>query len=198
MKHALFCLLSGLMLLACSSKPTLIAQDSMTTAGNSPETVAWNFAPNAIALHITATADLNLIDDQAHTLSLCLYQLANPAPFRERTVSVGGVVSLLDCERFDPSVKAADRIIVTPGMVARKVFDRVEGAKYVAIAAGYATLHPDQITRVWSIPLAHQQTGSLWWKDDVFTPGKIDLVVQLGSGSLENIVPPQGAQGTKK
>lgn len=120
------------------------------------------YKEKAIHLNLTADSRLNLYQGSPHALVLCLYQLKDPNAFNQLVDEKDGLLKLLDCGRFDPSVANAKRIVVQPGQVEKQDLDRAEGAKYVAIAAGYYA-YKEKPTRIYAVP-----AGSLLGRDELF------------------------------
>lgn len=118
-------------------------------AGGPPPEV--NYKEKAIHLNLTADPRLNLHQGSPHALVLCLYQLKDPNAFNQLLEEKDGLLKLLDCSRFDPSVGTARRIVIQPSQVEKQDIDRAEGAKYVAIAAGYYA-YKERPTRIYSVP----------------------------------------------
>lgn len=176
----------------CSSKPPPVPTSSLITPASSPDTMLWNFAPNALVLHIKAGTDLNFVDEQAHTLKLCMYQLEKTEAFDTLAQTSEGLVRLMRCDRFDPSVRDMDSQIVTPGMVESQTFNRAEGARHVAVVAGYGKLEPGLVSRVWDVPAARHEEGSLFWKTTYYYPGPLEMIILLGPSSLQRYLEPVG------
>ena len=80
---------------------------------------------------------------------------------------------------FDFSAIACTRIFVDPGKNQKTLVDRAEGAKYVAIVAGYYKLDKDKIIRLYQIPEVNQKYGFLKLKKKK-VPGKLELTLNLG------------------
>lgn len=129
-------------------------------AGSTPTEI--NYKEKAIHLNLTADSRLNLYQGSPHALVLCLYQLRDPNAFNQLVDEKDGLLKLLDCSRFDPSVANAKRLVIQPGQVEKQDIDRAEGAKYVAMAAGYYA-YKDRPTRIYSVP-----SGSLLGRDELF------------------------------
>ncbi|MDO5483588.1 MAG: type VI secretion lipoprotein TssJ [Desulfovibrionaceae bacterium] len=196
LKPLLLLVLGGFLLIStgCSSSPPPIAAGSMITPGTSPDTMLWNFAARALALHLKATPDLNYVDGQAHTLRLCMYQLEKTDTFNDLASTSEGLTKLMQCERFDPSVKDMNSQIITPGQVESRLFDRAEGARHVAVVAGYGKLEPGLVSRVWDVPAARYESGSLFWKDVYYYPGPLEMIILLGPSSLQRYTEPVGGE----
>lgn len=129
-------------------------------AGGQPTEIAYK--EKAIHLNLTADSRLNLHQGSPHALALCFYQLKDPNAFNQLVDEKDGLLKLLDCSRFDPSVANAKRIIIQPGQAEKQDIDRAEGARYVAIAAGYYT-YKERPTRIYSVP-----SGGLLGGDELY------------------------------
>jgi len=117
------------------------------------EPAKWEYEHNGITLNIKADEKLNLRDGTAHTLSLCIYQLKDPNAFQQLSNDIDGLYQLLECNVFNPSVAGCKRIIVNPGDNTKGDIDRMEGAKYVGIVAGYYAIDKDSIVRFYKVPV---------------------------------------------
>ena len=138
-------------------------------------TTEWKYEKGAIQLHLVSDRNLNLFGGTAHTLLLCVYHLRDPNAFNQVQDEKDGLVKLLDCTRFDPSVTYAKKIIVQPGQDVTEALDRAEGARYVAVVAGYSQLQKDRVTRFFEIPV-----GSL-----SKSPQRLDIDLYLGPQEIQ-------------
>jgi type VI secretion system VasD/TssJ family lipoprotein len=119
----------------------------------------WTYQKDAIRLHIKADGNLNLADNEAHTLSLCIYQLSDPNVFNQLANDQDGLYKLLNCGLFGAGAAAARRVIVQPGQVLEMTLDRAEGARYVAFVAGYNILQRARIVKMVQIPEYVEKKG---------------------------------------
>lgn len=182
---ALFCCL---LLSACGGKsapppkPYEVPQNA-----DSPQNVKWTYMPNGLTLNYDASPELNTYEGFSHSVLLCLYQLNDPAAFNELAANEGGLHRLLACDRFDKSVVHFERRFVSPGSKASLPLDRVEGAQFVGLVAGYYDLQPGLVTRTWQVPLKVDQTGWLFWKSDVYNPGTLTMDLLLGPNTIQRM-----------
>ncbi len=163
---ALF-ILASFVIVSCASAPT----EPMPT-----------YMRDAVHLTLTASDQVNLYGGLPHATVLCVYQLSNPNVYQQMLEEVDGVNKLLSCENFDPSVKSRRRIVVQPGDKKVVVMDRAEGARYLAIVAGYYKRTPGSFSRL--VPFPVVETGGFSRRKEL---GKIELDIELGS---EGIVKP--------
>jgi len=139
----------------------------------------YEYEKDAIWLRLKADPQLHLYQGSPHTLVVCAYQLKEPNAFNQLINDNKGLAKLLKCERFDPSVASFSRIIIHPGEKITKLFDRAEGAKYLAIVAGYYYFKKDNMTRLIEVPIITEKTG--WIKrTEISKPGPIDIYLYLG------------------
>jgi len=144
----------------------------------------WEYEPDAINLHIQADNQLNLRDGASHTLSLCVYQLKDPNAFHQLAGDADGLYQLLECAIFDTGVAVTKRLIIHPNENMKESLDRAEGAKYVAIVAGYYAIEKDRIVRFYKIPTAKR--GIIRRR---FVPKALDVHLILGP---KQILSPKG------
>ena len=164
-------LISFFMILSCASAPML-----------PPE---WRYEKEAVKLTLQADPQLNLYNKMAHTLQLCVYQLKDPNGFNQLTETEEGLYKLLEGSMFDASVANFKRLNMSPGQSMPFTMDRAEGAKYIGIAAGYATIQKDRITRLIDIPVILVEEGSGFKKQKVSRPEIINLKLRLGPQQIE-------------
>ena len=145
----------------------------------------WSYEKNAVEITFQADSQLNQYNDKAHTLQICLYQLKDPNGFNQLIESEDGLYKLLQCGMFDGSVANYKSLIVSPGERQSITLDRAEGAKYIGIAAGYAEIQKDRITRLLEIPVVVVKEGGLFRKQKVAKPDTLNTVLRLGPHQIE-------------
>ncbi|MGL1932059.1 MAG: type VI secretion system lipoprotein TssJ [Desulfotalea sp.] len=160
---------------------------TVTTPASSPAEMHWTYQIGAISLTLEADKKLNEYNNSPHTLLLCVYQLSDVSKFTEMTTSKSGLTSLYDCKAFDASVKKVSREFVQPDSKKTLVLDRAEGAIHLAVAAAYYDLQGDGTTRTWQVPMDISETGSLWWSDKLYAPGKLEAILLLGSNEIQKV-----------
>jgi len=169
---------------SCASKPPpkpwQVPQDA-----KSPDQLKWTYEPKGLTLDITADENLNPFSGFAHTTLLCVYQLSAPAAFQELSGNEGGLVKLLQCDRFDPTAVKAERLFITPGEKTTKVFDRAEGASHVGLVAGFYQLKPGSATVLSGFPVTKTRKH-MWSVKHVYNPGTLTLTVLVGPDSIQN------------
>lgn len=161
---------AAILMTACASAPL-----------PSPE---WTYEKDAIEIQIKADPKLNFDDGVPHTLVLCLYQLRDPNTFNQLSDDTDGIYTLLECKLFDGSVATAKRLIVHPGQDTTIVLDRAEGAKYVAVAAGYYVLQKERMIRLIDIPVAIETKG-LIKRTKISKPGRLTIQLELGPSQIK-------------
>jgi type VI secretion system VasD/TssJ family lipoprotein len=162
-----------LMFVSCASQPV-------------PPPSEWRYEKGAVKLRLQADNQLNLYDDNPHTLSLCVYQLRDPNTFNQLAEDEDGLYKLLECERFDASVVSSKRLIVRPGQDLESDLDRAEGARYVAVVAGYYQMFKENMVRLYDVPWIIESKGFLGrTKESKPAPLVIELV--LGSEQISNL-----------
>jgi type VI secretion system VasD/TssJ family lipoprotein len=157
-----------LFLFSCASGPT--------------DQQKWGYEKDAIILHIKADPKLNFKDKKAHALMVCVYQLMSPNAFNQLAGSRDGLYKLLECSVFDPaSIAVTKQIVVNPGKDMDLKLDRAEGARFVALVAGYyASIDKEKITRIYQIP----EVSRGWFKSGT-KPGKLEETLVLGPVKIQ-------------
>lgn len=146
----------------------------------------WQYEKEAIGLHLKADSKLNLADGTPHTLLVCVYQLKDPNAFNQLSEDDDGIYKLLECELFDASVATSKRLIARPGQDINLALDRAEGAKYIAIVAGYYTLQKDRMIRLFNIPVVVEKKGFIKRKK-IKKPGPLNIELTLGPKQIVTV-----------
>lgn len=137
-------------------------------------------------VNLNASGDLNLTDGQPHAVSLCIYQMKTVEPLTARAATREGLIELLQC-RADPaeSVKATHRY-VQPGEEAFFPLDRADGARFIAVVAGYDHLEPQASFRSAPIPM-HGENSHTWYlmPHTVYSPGLMQADIRLDAAHIE-------------
>jgi type VI secretion system VasD/TssJ family lipoprotein len=171
-RAVLVCLILAPFIFSCASAPV--------------EPMKWGYEKDAIELHFTADKQLNFKDKKAHALVICVYQLMNPNAFEQLSGSRDGLYRLLECSVFDPaSVAVSKQVVVNPGKNVNMKIDRADGARYVALVAGYYGIEKAKITRLYKIPEESERGGFLWLKKTT-KPGKLVINLILGARQLQD------------
>ena len=175
MRHyvkALFLVMIISMVCACASRPL-----------PPPE---WQYEKEAIKLHLKADANLNLEEGTPHTLLVCVYQLKDPNAFNQLANDDDGLYKLLQCQLFDTAVATSKKLIARPGQDMNFVFDRAEGAKYLAVVAGYYVLHKDRMIRLFDIPVVIEKKG-FFRRKKTQKPGPMNIELTLGPRQIMTV-----------
>ena len=142
--------------------------------------VAATFCEECIRVDVVADHRLNLHREVPHTLKLCLYQLSDPNSFNQLTNDVNGLYDLLECKRFDPSVKVSQQEFIHPGKDRTLLVDRAEGTKFVGIVAGYYNLRKESIIELHEIPVKRSFFSKIHDLD------RLNLRLQLGPQQIDH------------
>ena len=140
-------------------------------------TPKYVYEESAVTIHLKSGPDLNLYEDLAHTLLLCVYQLKDPNAFKQLTDESEGIPRLLGCTRFDPSVTGSKRIVMQPDEEITKILDRAEGTKYIGIVAGYYRAKKDSMVRLIEVPLSMLSKS----------PKKMKINLYLGAQEIQEL-----------
>lgn len=167
-KMLIFCIVT-VALSACASQPL-----------PPPE---WSYEKDAVRIHLKADPKLNFDDGLAHTLVVCIYQLKDPNAFNQLSEDTEGIYKLLECGLFDAGVATAKRLIVHPRQDVNIKLDRAEGAKYVAVVAGYYVLQKDRMIRLFDIPVVTETKGFIK-RTKTSRPGMTDIQMELGPSQI--------------
>ncbi|MEW6381890.1 MAG: type VI secretion system lipoprotein TssJ [bacterium] len=148
-----------------------------------PAPAEWLYEKGAIRLHLKADPQLNLYQGTAYTLSLCIYQLSSPNAFQELMENEEGLGRLLECSRFDASVASYRNIVIQPKQELTESLDRAEGARYVAVVAGYYMLRKEQVTCLLPVPVVEETVDASGAKR--LKPGPLSVDLFLGPHGIQ-------------
>ncbi len=151
-----------------------------------PPPSAWKYEEEAITIKLKASPELNLYEDTSHTLYLCIYQLSNPNTYKLLSQDEAGLTKLLSCQRLDSSVASFRSVVLQPGEKKTLLLDRAEGAKYVAIVAGYYQLTPGKVARLFEIPITIEKKGLLRKKIRT-KPSTLKVELYLGPHGFQKV-----------
>jgi type VI secretion system VasD/TssJ family lipoprotein len=183
-RAVLMCFFCAPFIFSCASAPV--------------EPVKYGYEKDAIELHLKVDKQLNYKDKKAHALVICVYQLISPNAFNQLAGSRNGLNSLLECSVFDPAgVAVSKQIFVSPGKDLNIKLDRAEGARYVALVAGYYTIEKEKITRLYKIPEITQRSGFLWLNKTTM-PDKLEISLILASRQIQDPQPEKEARSEKE
>jgi type VI secretion system VasD/TssJ family lipoprotein len=162
------------------------SSQEVTQTAQEPQPEAWPYKKNGIRLIFMADPKLNFSDGIAHTLHICFYQLRDPNAFNQLSSDQDGLLQLLECFLFDPSVTSFKELIVQPGQTLSMALDRAEGSKYVGIATGYSKIEKERIILFRQIPVDVKRKGLMWMKKYA-EPADLHLKVKLGPQQIEKV-----------
>jgi len=148
------------------------------------EVEKWPFESRGIKISYVCDKNLNTYDGQAHTLFLCVYQLNDPNAFNNLKMDRTGILKLLECQRFDPSVSSSDSMILHPEDEETIVYDRAEDAKFLALVAGYYHLWPNSVTRLLLVPVKIEESGMIFKKRKA-VPGPLQVKLYFGPEEIQ-------------
>lgn len=151
-----------------------------------PPVPQYRYKPEAIRLQIQADANLNLHEGKPHTLMICIYQLKRKTGFNYLAEEMDGRYKLLECQPFDNTVASAKRLIIHPGDSLNLLMDRLEGARHLALVAGYFLLQKKRMVRVVNFPVVTETQGFMGSKTTTRV-GKLNLKAIFGDQQITGI-----------
>ena len=146
----------------------------------------WIFEKEAIRLQVKADYKLNFYDEEAHTLLLCIYQLSDPNAFNQLSNDEDGLYTLLNCTLFGEGATASKRMIIQPGQDIDIMLDRAEGARYVAMTAGYYIMEKNRMVKIVDIPEIVETKG-FFRKKKTRKPAPLSIVRTLGPQQITTV-----------
>ncbi len=186
MKYLVYILLV-LLLCACSSKeePSPASVVAPLPA-EKPQDVTWAFEADAINLYIQTSADLNMIDEKAHAITICVYQSAKREALSAKAKTKYGILELLKCEANPPSSIVADKFYLQPSTKMEFKLDRAEGANTLAVVAGFNSLVPESSFMLVPMPL-HIDEERNWYlvgKDKSYSAAKMQAQIFINKNKV--------------
>lgn len=164
----------------CSSQPPAPSPRKQAIAE-----VKWDFEKDAISIEIDADERLNEFENEAHTLLLGVYQMADPAIFYKMTTDSETMAASLERGTAGDGFVDLVRFVVTPGGRAVVNLDRAQKAKFVGLIAGYYLIDAPRAARLFEIPLTIDSKG-VFSTTYAAAPATLALRLKFGPESLIN------------
>lgn len=183
-------------LISCGKKDTAPPPGTMPVVPvATPQEVVWTFEKNAITLHIESAENLNYVNNEAHTVSLCVYQSPDSNSVQTLAQTEEGLKELLKCQSASPDRLQATQFYVPPATSLEQSLDRAEGAKFLIVVAGFNQLTTQNCFAIFPFPM-HTQTERKYLvkKETLYSPGKLDARIDLTADSI-NL---QGVENVQK
>ncbi len=141
---------------------------------------ATDFAPNAVTIGVQAQARLNPSEGQAHTVVVGVLQAAGLDVLRALAQEPQRVDEALAGGVLPSGILQLVRFVVQPGQTCTMQLDRVQQARAVGLAVGYAQPDAGTALRVFAIPLLLHAQG---WLSPRYTAatGPLHLRLRLGA-----------------
>ncbi len=182
--------------LACCSCNLFNTSSGMSReqALNAPST---GFARDGVDILVQAAPGLNPADGHPHTVVVGVLQAEQADALQGLAARPDRLQAALAEGATPAGVLLLSRFVVQPGQTCRQRLDRVQGARAVALAVGYAQREPAPPLRVWDIPLELESKG---WVLRSYTArtGPLHLQLVLGADDIVQAGPlPDSAQGAK-
>ncbi len=163
-------------LIGCSGQELTPQQKALTQ-------LKWDYAENAIQLDFASSPDLNQYDGQSHNLLVVVTQFDQANVFANYTGSSQQLSSLLLMDSAPKDMIGLTRVFIQPGETRRIMLPRLEGAKMVGIAAGYAHLDPTRSVKLYQIGVDVSSTG-FFSKTWTATPQPIAIDLMMGADAV--------------
>lgn len=179
------CLIFCVLAISCSSKSsTGAAGVSGAQASREPQPERF-FDPQGIEINYTADPLLNSYEDRPRTLLAVVYQLNNINAFNKNVKDADGLAKLLLAESFDQSVVGVDKFFIEPGEKKTFTTGRAENTRWVGIVAGYFTLVPDQVNKIFEIPVMSEKKGIYGFRKTEVSVLPLKVTLFFGRRSIQ-------------
>jgi type VI secretion system VasD/TssJ family lipoprotein len=177
-----------------STLPVLLAA-SLVSAGcslggntrkDAMSQLSWDYAADAVILEVAAQPNLNLYDDQAHTLLLGIFQMSDAAAFRELSVNPAAIANVMGGGKPGSGFLQFTRYVVSPGQHSILMLDRAQKTQLIGVIAGYYHLNTMTAVQVVKVPVDVSSKG---WISKTYQamPSPLTLRMDLGSDGILNI-----------
>jgi len=147
--------------------------------------ISWDFAKDAVLIELDADQRLNQYGDDAHTLLLGIYQMADSTAFHKLVADPAALGKTLESGKAGEGFVQFSRYVVTPGKHAVLSFDRAQQARFVGIAAGYYRFDSEHTTRLFEIPVSVTSEGMVT-KTYTAMPATLAIRLSLGGETIVN------------
>ena len=152
-----------------------------------PSEVVWSQQKDGLSVTVAATDDLNFAYGSPLGITICLYQLSDMSKFTALASTFDGIGKLLggDIELLGGTALMSRVEYLQPGEKITRSFDRMEGAKYFAVAAGYAHRDPARCSAYAPFPVEETVIKVKRRKKvTYYTAGTLAAVVLLNSEAV--------------
>ncbi len=146
----------------------------------------WKLQKEGIILHIEADNKLNLTRGKAYTLYFVVYQLIDPNAFNRYTEDEDGLSKLLESKIFDATVASVKSMVIYPGSDVTYKMDRAEGARYVAVVAGYGVMAKERMVRLFDIPV-YTKWDNILSLSRKLEPAQLQIDLILGPNQITDV-----------
>lgn len=160
----------------------------------------WVYEARSLGFRISAGDELNSYKGQPHTLSIKIFQLSDPAIISELRQSPFGLSDLMAQKgsTLSGDIVREDRIDIAPGKTKTLLIDREQGARYVAIVAGFFDMDGKKAVRLMKIPAVKPRIlpcydplpwpiGAEMPPTPANVPGRLKVWLKVESDSVTNV-----------
>lgn len=146
------------LLQGCSSVNSALGGNTQNEAKAS---VSWDFQANGIQIELMSSADMNAYFNQPHTLVLGVFQLEDAKAFTQLLSDQKQLITVLASGNTGADILHLDRYVISPDKSTILDIDRIQGAKFVGVVAGYYDFDAPSAARLFRIPLNIQTSGMI-------------------------------------
>jgi len=177
-----FYLVISLVLTGCGMIGSAVIGTAISPA--EPPVVHWDLGPAAVSLQIEASPRLNEFGTTVHAVTVAVFQANTAQALSSLFASADAAARLLETGKGGTGILSVERFPVEPGTAVHVTLDRVEGARYVGILAGYYDLRSGAV-RLFQIPVREREEGVIFRKK-FSEPASVAISVSLGRSSIES------------
>lgn len=147
-----------------------------------PAKVTWNMQPRGLVYHLEAAPTLNMDKEYPLGLTICVYQLADSNKFQALAASAEGLDQLLDCKMDAAGAQSARQYQLQPNDKRSITADRAEGARMLAVVAGYAHEKPDLSTAIFPYPVEKGSQG--FFRTTVYSAAPLEAIIRFTDSAV--------------
>ncbi len=170
------------MLSGCSSVNSMLGGNTQKEA---KAEIDWAYEKEGIWLQLASDAQLNIYDNDSHTLVLGIYQLSETQSFYKLLTDKPQISTDLLTGQASKQVLQFDRYVLSPGKATVLKLDRAQGAKFVGMIAGYYDFNAINAARLFRVPV-NMQSGGLMATTYKAEPAVLALRLVFGNSGINN------------
>lgn len=161
------------------------------------EKVRWSFQKQAIMVHVLSDRDLNESDKRAHTLIVGIVSVSDPNGFLPVEQDPDKAMEMLESGKKQDGILAVHRYIIPAGADQTVGIDRLRGALYLGIIAGYSDYDAKKDILLRPQPVRVKKSGMIF-KTITYKPAITRATLVLGARHIKRFAISDNRKSKKK